>query len=62
VLGGRERKSVDVTPELLADVDLVVVLVDHDSWPVELLRSCATPVFDAVNALGEPSRTGHQRL
>ncbi len=62
VLGGRERKSVDVTPELLADVDLVVVLVDHDGWPVELLRSCATPVFDAVNALGEPSRTGHQRL
>jgi UDP-N-acetyl-D-glucosamine dehydrogenase len=62
VLGGRERKSVDVTRELLADVDLVVVLVDHDSWPVELLRSCATPVFDAVNALGEPSRPGHQRL
>jgi UDP-N-acetyl-D-glucosamine dehydrogenase len=61
-LGGIARKSVDLTADTLGEADLVAVLVAHSQWPVELLRSTPTPVFDAVNALGAPTRREHERL
>jgi UDP-N-acetyl-D-glucosamine dehydrogenase len=61
-LFGRERKSVELTPEALERADVIVVLVDHGTWPVELLRASSTLLFDAVNALGYPARDDHERL
>jgi UDP-N-acetyl-D-glucosamine dehydrogenase len=62
VIGGAERKATELTAEALEAADLVVVLVGHDAWPVEQLRSTSTLVFDAVNALGAPSGSHHERL
>jgi UDP-N-acetyl-D-glucosamine dehydrogenase len=62
VIGGRERKSVDLTPEIIDSADLAIVLVAHEGWPVAHLRSCSTPVFDAVNMLGRPDRMAWDRL
>ncbi|MGE3619300.1 MAG: nucleotide sugar dehydrogenase [Acidimicrobiia bacterium] len=62
VIDGIERKSTELTPEVLEGTDLVLVLVGHDEWPVERLRGLTTPVFDAVNALGPPGRPDHERL
>ena len=61
-IGGVARKGVELTPEALEHADLVTILVAHPQWPAELLRTTATPLFDAVNALGAPARPEHQRL
>jgi UDP-N-acetyl-D-glucosamine dehydrogenase len=61
-IGGRPRKSVDVTPEVLDDVDLVVVLVAHGTWPADVLAGCGRPTFDAIDALGRPTAGLHERL
>jgi UDP-N-acetyl-D-glucosamine dehydrogenase len=62
VIGGTERKATELTTEAIEAADLVVVLVGHDDWPIDRLRSTSTWVFDAVNALDVPSRADHERL
>jgi len=62
VIGGTERKATELTPEALEAADLVVVLVGHDAWPIDRLRSTSTWVFDAVNALDVPTGPDHERL
>jgi UDP-N-acetyl-D-glucosamine dehydrogenase len=61
-LRGIERKSLDLTSECLDAADLVVVLVPHPEWPLDLPGTTSTPIFDAVNALGPPRRLDHERL
>lgn len=61
-IAGRDRKGIELTAEAIDAADLLVVLVPHSTWPTEHLRSSRTPLFDAVNALGTPERSDHERL
>ncbi|MHB8669445.1 MAG: nucleotide sugar dehydrogenase [Acidimicrobiales bacterium] len=48
-VGGQPHKVVELSAELLERSDLVVILVAHRSWPLDLLLSAGVPIFDAVN-------------
>jgi UDP-N-acetyl-D-glucosamine dehydrogenase len=61
-LAGREHKAVPIDPDALDPYDLIVVLVRNPAWPVEGIVAAGVPIFDAVNALGHPSGTTHERL
>ncbi|HUP71168.1 MAG TPA: nucleotide sugar dehydrogenase [Acidimicrobiales bacterium] len=60
-IGGRERKAVEVSDEVVRRADLVAVLVGHP-WPVDLIVASGTPVFDAVNATTGRRATNIERL
>jgi UDP-N-acetyl-D-glucosamine dehydrogenase len=49
-VGGRERKRVDLTADLLSSIDLIAILVDHSDWPIDTILAGGILVFDAVNA------------
>lgn len=58
LIGGRDRKAVEVSDEMVRKSDIVVILVAHLQWPVELVLAPGTPVFDAVNTT-EGHRAAH---
>lgn len=43
--------SVDLTPDAIADHDVVVILTDHDAFPYDLIVEHAPAVIDTRNAL-----------
>ena len=53
-------EHVDVTPELLASVDAVVFLVDHDEFDTDLVAEHAPYVLDARHRL--PARDNVEYL
>jgi UDP-N-acetyl-D-glucosamine dehydrogenase len=61
-LVGRVMKSVELTAAEIEAADVVVVLVAHPELPVDLLVGSSTLVFDAVNALKQPSAGRIERL
>jgi UDP-N-acetyl-D-glucosamine dehydrogenase len=61
-LVGRVLKSVQLTEEEVAAADIVVILVGHPELPGRLFDSTAPLLFDAVNALGLPTRPTAERL
>lgn len=42
---------VELTPELIADADLAVVITDHSDIEMSILENAPTPVFDTRNCL-----------
>jgi UDP-N-acetyl-D-glucosamine dehydrogenase len=56
------RKSIPLAAVAWGGFDLVVVLTDDPSWPVEDLLATDMPLFDAVNAFGTPKTPLHERL
>jgi UDP-N-acetyl-D-glucosamine dehydrogenase len=44
--------SVDLTPDAIADHDVVVILTDHDAFPYDMIVEHASAVIDTRNALG----------
>ncbi len=50
-VGGRETTSVALTPDVLAEQDLVVILTDHDRIPYPEVVEHARAIFDTRNAL-----------
>ena len=60
--GDEQLDAVTLDARVLADADLVVVLVRNPAWPVAQVLASETPTFDAVNALGQPSADTHERL
>ncbi|MDH4143559.1 MAG: nucleotide sugar dehydrogenase [Acidimicrobiia bacterium] len=61
-LCGTQLKSVDLTPETVDGADIVVVLVNHPELGGGEALSGARRVFDAVNALHQPSDDRVERL
>ena len=51
MLGNEQRSSVGLTPELLQEQDLVLVLVAQQDVDWELIAKEASLVFDCCNAL-----------
>jgi UDP-N-acetyl-D-glucosamine dehydrogenase len=51
-LGGRERRSVELTDAVLADHDLVVIVTDHSDVDYERVVRRAAQVLDTRNATG----------
>ena len=49
---GLDLAAVEITPELLADVDCVALLTPHDDFDYAALVDAGVLVFDARNALG----------
>jgi UDP-N-acetyl-D-glucosamine dehydrogenase len=54
-INGTTLQSIDVEHVASATFDAAVVLVGGSSWPLAAIESSGRPVFDAVNAGGEPS-------
>jgi UDP-N-acetyl-D-glucosamine dehydrogenase len=61
-IDGERLEAVEITPELLDDLDLVVVLVDHAECPIGPVLAARVPVFDAVNATKGAERADLERL
>jgi UDP-N-acetyl-D-glucosamine dehydrogenase len=62
-LAGGERKSVPLTEYVVGDHDIVVILVGHPEWPLDMIVSSGVPVFDAVGAtVGRPEGAVLERL
>ena len=57
-----ERKAVSLADATMREFDLVVILVNSPEWPLDALRQSDVPLFDAVNAAGNPRDARHERL
>ncbi|WP_067936903.1 nucleotide sugar dehydrogenase [Alicyclobacillus kakegawensis] len=51
-IGGRILKSVDLTPEVLQQVDVVAILTNHSNVDYEMIMQHARAVLDTRNAFG----------
>lgn len=56
-LGGNTHRSVVLAPRLLADQDVVVILVAQHGVDWETVAKCSPLVLDCCNALGQKSAT-----
>ena len=61
-VGGKERKPVDLTADVLSRVDLIAILVDHSDWPIDTILDGGILVFDAVNATAGREASHVERL
>jgi UDP-N-acetyl-D-glucosamine dehydrogenase len=52
--GNYDLKAVEITPELLATVDCVVVLTDHTAFDYEAVVTASRVVVDTRNAIKQP--------
>jgi UDP-N-acetyl-D-glucosamine dehydrogenase len=52
--GNYDLKAVEITPELLATVDCVVVLTDHTAFDYEAVVTASRLVVDTRNAIKQP--------
>lgn len=60
---GGERKSVALTEDVVGDHDIVVILVGHPEWPLDMIVASGVPVFDAIGAtVGRPEGALLERL
>ncbi len=60
---GGERKSVPLTEDVVGDHDVVVILVGHPEWPLDMIVASGVPVFDAIGAtIGRPEGPALERL
>jgi hypothetical protein len=54
-INGTTLQSIDSDQVSTTAFDAAVVLVGAPSWPLGAIESSGRPVFDAVNAGGEPT-------
>ena len=54
-INGTALRSISVDAASAADFDMAVVLVGSSSWPLAAIEASGRPIFDAVNAGGEPN-------
>jgi UDP-N-acetyl-D-glucosamine dehydrogenase len=59
-IGGVNYKNVDLTPEVLAGADLVIVLTDHEAVDYQQVADHAPRVFDTRNAMKGTTGAGEK--